>query len=90
MVRAYRQIHTLKRKINTAYKGKEVNMNNERKFEQLAHEFAEAIRMFAENPDNIDDFESYLSYHFDVWMEKYASYPEGLVSEFKHFAEMEI
>ena len=26
MVRAYRQIHTLKRKIKTAYKGKEVNM----------------------------------------------------------------
>lgn len=65
-------------------------MNNERKFEQLAHEFAEAIRMFAEKPDNIDNFESYLSYHFDVWMEKYASSPEGLVSEMKHFAEMEI
>lgn len=64
--------------------------NKERKFEQLAHEFAEAIRMFAEKPDNIDNFESYLSYHFDVWMEKYASYPEGLVSEMKHFAEMEI
>lgn len=65
-------------------------MNNERKFEQLAHEFAEAIRMFAEKPDNIDNFESYLSYHFDVWMEKYASDSEGLVSEMKHFAEMEI
>ena len=65
-------------------------MNNERKFEQLAHEFAEAIRMFAEKPDNIDNFESYLSYCFDVWMEKYASYPEGLVSEMKRFAEMEI
>jgi hypothetical protein len=64
--------------------------NNERKFEQLAHEFAEAIRMFAEKPDNIDNFESYLSRHFDVWMEKWASYPEGLVSEMKHFVEMEI
>ena len=65
-------------------------MNNERKFEQLAHEFAEAIRMFAEKPDNIDNFESYLSYLFDVWMEKYASNPESLTSEVKHFAEMEI
>lgn len=64
--------------------------NKERKFEQLAHEFAEAIRMFAEKPDSIDNFESYLSYHFDVWMEKYANYPEGLVSEMKQFAEMEI
>ena len=65
-------------------------MNNNGKFEQLAHEFAEAIRMFAEKPDNIDNFESYLSYHFDVWMEKYARNPEGLVSEMKEFAEMEI
>ena len=65
-------------------------MNNERKFDELAHEFVEAIRMFAEKPDNIDNFESYLSYHFDVWMEKYASDPESLTSEVKHFAEMEI
>ena len=65
-------------------------MNNERKFEQLAHEFAEAIRMFAEKPDNIDNFERYLSYHFDVWMEKYANCPENLTDEFKYFAEMEM
>ena len=64
--------------------------NNERKFEQLAHEFAEAIRMFSEKPDNIDNFESYLSYHFDVWMEKFAYNPESLTSEVKQFAEMEI
>ncbi len=65
-------------------------MNNERKFEQLAHEFVEAIRMFAEKPDNIDNFENYLSYHFDAWMKKYAYDPESLTSEVKHFAEMEI
>lgn len=58
--------------------------------EKLAHEFAEAIRMFAEKPDNMDNFECYLSHHFDVWYEKYANTPESLVSEVKHFAEMEI
>ena len=62
----------------------------EMKFEQLAHEFAEALRMFAEKPDNIDNFESYLSYHFDVWMETYANTPEKLTAEVKHFAEMEV
>jgi len=62
----------------------------EGKFNQLAHEFAEAIRLFAEKPDNIDNLESYLSRHFEAWMENYASYPEGLVSEMKSFAEMEI
>ena len=60
------------------------------KFEKLAHEFAEAIRLFAEKPDNIDNLESYLSYHFDVWMEKYAYNPEELTSEMKQFAAMEI
>jgi hypothetical protein len=65
-------------------------MNNNGKFEQLAHEFAEALRTFAEKPENIDNIESYLSYHFDVWMEKWTSDPEGLTSEMKHFANMEI
>ena len=41
-------------------------------------------------PDNLDNFESYLSYHFDVWMGKFANSPDGLTSEVKHFAEMEI
>ena len=31
-----------------------------------------------DNPDSedLDNFESYLSYHFDVWMEKWANSPE--------------
>ncbi len=57
---------------------------------ELSMEFVKAIKMLAEKPDNMDNFECYLSMHFDVWMEKYASYPEGLVSEMKRFAEMEI
>jgi len=62
----------------------------EGKFNQLAHEFAEAIRLFAEKPDNIDNLESYLSRHFEAWMEKYAYDPETLTSEMKHFAALEI
>lgn len=62
----------------------------EGKFNQLAHEFAEAVRLFAEKPDNIDNLESYLSRHFEAWMEKYAYDPETLTSEMKHFAALEI
>ena len=61
-------------------------MNNE----ECAKVFVEAIKTMASKPDNLDNFENYLSYHFDVWMEKFANSPEGLTSEVKHFAEMEI
>ena len=58
--------------------------------EKLAMEFIEAIKMLAEKPENMDNFECYLSHCFDAWMEKYAYDPESLTSEVKHFAEMEI
>lgn len=61
-------------------------MNNE----ECAKVFVEAIKTMASKPDNLDDLECYLSHHFDVWMEKFAYNPENLVSELKHFAEMEI
>ena len=61
-------------------------MNNE----ECAKVFVEAIKTMASKPDNLDNFESYLSYHFDVWMGKFAYNPECLVSELKHFAEMKI
>ena len=58
--------------------------------ERLAHELIEAIKTMAAKPENLDNFESYLSHHFDVWMENYANTPENLVSEVKQFAEMEV
>ena len=58
--------------------------------EECAKVFIEAIKTMVSKPDNLDNFESYLSYHFDVWMGKFANSPEGLTSEVKHFAEMEI
>lgn len=58
--------------------------------EKLAKEFIEALRTLSEKPENIDNFESYLSRHFTVWYEKYANTPAGLISELKHFAEMEV
>lgn len=58
--------------------------------EELAEKFTDAIVKLADNPMNLDNLESYLSHHFDVWMKKFANSPEGLVSEIKSFAEMEI
>lgn len=44
--------------------------------EKLAHELIEAIKTISEKPQNLDNFECYLSHHFDVWMEKYAYDPD--------------
>lgn len=58
--------------------------------EKLAHEFIEAIKTISKKPENLDNFECYLSHHFDEWMKKYAYDPECLTAEIKQFAEMEI
>ena len=48
-----------------------------------------AIKKLVENPEVLENFENYLDQHFDVWFEKYANTPEGLVSEFKQFSEIQ-
>lgn len=51
-----------------------------------ARRLCEAIRKFAESPAALDNFETYLSYHFGSWFDKWASDPRGLVGEFERFA----
>ena len=51
---------------------------------------ANALREFAEKPQNIDNFESYLEYCFIEWKEKFANTPEKMIEDMKHFAEMEV
>lgn len=58
--------------------------------EKSAIMFCRAIEKLAQNPENLANLENYLSCHFDVWMEKFANTPEGLATEMKHFANMEI
>lgn len=60
------------------------------KHECTAEQFIAAIKTIAENPQNLDNLECYLSHHFDVWLTKYANTPENIVSELRCFAEMEI
>lgn len=58
--------------------------------EKVAEQFIEAIKLMAEKPDNLNNFECYLSYHFAEWLKVYANTPETMVAEFRSFAEMKI
>ena len=58
--------------------------------EVYAKIFCDAIRTMAEKPENIDNLESYLIYHFTTWLEKYGNCPEDFAMEMKMFAEMEL
>lgn len=52
--------------------------------------FCEAIAEIAQKPQNLENFEMYLSYHFAAWIEKYANTPENIAAELKQFAGMEV
>jgi len=56
---------------------------------EYSKRFAEAIRTLARKPENIDNLESYLYYHFDKWLEIYAKNPAGITEELEHFASIE-
>jgi len=59
-------------------------------FENEAAIFCEAIKTIAAKPENLENFELYLSLHFEKWLEKWGNTPENIAAELKHFAEMEI
>ena len=60
------------------------------KYDHAAAEFTAAIKTLAEKPENLDNFEHYLSYHFATWLDKFANTPENIAAELQSFAEMEI
>lgn len=59
------------------------------KYAEEAKELAKAIRVMAEHPARLDNFEDYLSYHFDDWLEKFADCPSRMAAEMKVFSEIE-
>ena len=61
-----------------------------KKYTNEAAQFCNAIRELASKPENLQNLESYLEWHFDKWMEKYASTPDGIAAEMSNFAQMEI
>lgn len=58
--------------------------------EYYARNFISAIKILASKPDNLDNFESYLSHHFSSWLEKYTKNPDIFIAEINYFAEMEV
>lgn len=57
------------------------------KYAREAHALREAIEALANNPDAMDDMESYLACHFSAWLETYVkSDPENLVGELGRFS----
>ena len=58
------------------------------KYQNTAKRFAEAIVDLAKNEDALDNLKYYLSMHFDVWMQKFASTPESITAELNSFAHI--
>lgn len=56
------------------------------KYEAVAIQFIEAIKTIADKPENLANLETYLSYHFAEWLQKYANTPEALACEMQEFA----
>lgn len=78
--------NTVIKRMYTHINGGNSIMNNE----QLAKLFIESIQNLANNPQNLRNLETYLSYHFDAWMQKFANTPEKITHEIKEFANMEV
>lgn len=62
-------------------------MNN---MEKSAAVFVNAIKTIASRPENLANLESYLTYHFDVWLRRWASTPADMAAEMRSFAEMDL
>ena len=61
-----------------------------KKYTLEAAQFCNAIRELANKPENLQNLESYLEWHFDKWLEKYASTPDCMAAEMSNFAHMDI
>lgn len=59
-------------------------------FEYDASVFVSAIKAIASKPENLENLENYLSYHFEEWLEKFANTPEDIACELREFANMNI
>ena len=59
------------------------------RFEKQAAGFCAALKTIANDDFLLENFECYLSRHFDVWMEEYANTPDGLTSEMMQFASIQ-
>lgn len=58
------------------------------KYEKCAHDFVEFIKTLASKPENLDNFECYLSHNFDEWLMVFGKNPEDITWDIKQFANM--
>lgn len=63
-------------------------MNAERKYENEARIVAGAIKALAKDEFALDNFEYYLSQHFEAWIAKFANTPCGMAAELNSFAHI--
>ena len=63
-------------------------MNRTGKYKNEARIVAEAIKALAKNEAALDNFEYYLSQHFEAWLSKFANTPSGMASELNDFAHV--
>ena len=56
---------------------------------KAASDFVEAIKRLAENPQNLENLQSYLEQHFALWLKRYANTPENMAAEMLSFANIE-
>ena len=47
-----------------------------------------AIKELANNEAALENLQSYLTQHYDIWLQKYASTPDGLTTELIQFANI--
>lgn len=59
-----------------------------RTYKAEAAQFCECIRTLASKPDNLENLENYLSWHFGEWLKKYAYDPQNMAAEMREFATM--
>lgn len=60
------------------------------RYKEEAREFIQVLQALVGNQDRLENLESYLSYHFDLWLRKYANTPEDITAELSGFAGVEL
>lgn len=61
----------------------------EKTYSILASEFCENLKNLVNNKTALNNFELYLSMHFERWMQEHANTPGKLNAEIKMFSEVE-
>lgn len=59
-----------------------------RDYKEQAEAFCKAIKLLAEREDALENFELYLSHHFETWLQKRANTPERISEELMDFANI--